>query len=1334
MRLFPRKWVTLCGLAGPLAVTTPIAAHAGTGFFDFFKSPSPFAECTRLENPPSVKIEKCTEFLGSASATSPTDRAQALTERGIARRMNESSEPSRLASIDDFTSAIAADPGFARAYLQRGRAADGWKTDERQRAIEDFAAAMRLDPSNAEARLMHESWSGTADRVPIVAASQGAALVPTIGHASDVMAAVFSQDGRTLYSGDRDGVVKVWDVPSGRLIRTLGVSQVGGLVIASTGGGEVGGLGWAAQLAVSPSQDALVVGNSLGRVRLWAPKTGALLQEFNTPRCGSCPVDTPVAMSPNGQILAGSYDGKVRWLSTSSPEASESLQAHSPSGDNAGVDAIAVSADGKQLATSGVEDAQGSLILWRRQGAGWAVQRKLDDRSIIKRLAFLQGGKQLLATSGTTLKLWDVASGRLVRSFDGHAQEVASFAVSPDGRTFYSIDQGTGSMSDDSKSGAVIRWDLATGQSRTLSPLGARGAAIYGNEGIAAAPDGRTIVVTGAEVLQLDAETGALIRTFGSQHDGGRHVHFVGANKEFVVNGMTAIRQFDAVTGRLVRTYAPTGISQVMLTASADGRYVAAVGVDKKTRLFEAGTGQLLREFGPAAAYRGRVRFTPDGKRLAVAGGLRLETWQVPGGEAAGALDSPGAPFTIDDFVFTGAGEQIFIAHSGSYIGSIGDIETGKGQKIPEIYIQQFERVTMAGGGKLAVAGNIDGAVVFYETKTWHPVKESRIQKDDIRALTSSADGSKVIAAGYQGTISHVDGNTGELVRTFSGEFPSIESLSLSGDETRIVSGGSDGVARVWDVESGALLSSFLATPEGEWLVITPEGYFNASSPKAAELLSIVRGTDVGSIDQVYQALYRPDLVREKLAGDTEGLVKAAAAKLDLDKVMASGTAPAVEIVSPLPGSTTQTLTINIEVKIIDQGAGVGRIEWRVNGVTQGQVGKRGLARTDGSIAAAGKTATLTETLSLEPGENTIEVVAYNGANLIASQPAAVKVTLAAPEANKPRLFVLAIGVNDYFDSRMRLAFAVPDAKRLASALETAAAGHYESAETILLTDENVTREKLEATFKSLGQRMRPSDVLIFFAAGHGVTRDGRYYFLPRDFRYQTEASIAENGIGQDLWQSWFALLPARKSMLLYDTCESGTLTAPGVQQIAMRSGLEQQAAVGRLIQATGRTVLTASTSDKPALEGYKGHGVFTFALLDALANADRNANALIEVTELAAFVDQKVPLITEKAFGLRQVPQMSIQGSDFPIAKRIDASSQTGDESVPESVPSNPTHVVLEAVDVFAEAGGRGAVVLKLKAASSFAVVRSEKGWSLIARDGKAIGYIPEKKAARLQ
>ena len=80
---------------------------------------------------------------------------------------------------------------------------------------------------------------------------------------------------------------------------------------------------------------------------------------------------------------------------------------------------------------------------------------------------------------------------------------------------------------------------------------------------------------------------------------------------------------------------------------------------------------------------------------------------------------------------------------------------------------------------------------------------------------------------------------------------------------------------------------------------MTPEGFFDASSEKAAEQLTLVHGLQWYAVKQFYQSLFRPDLVREKLAGDSRGLVRDAAAQLDLNRVVASGDAPDVRLTLP---------------------------------------------------------------------------------------------------------------------------------------------------------------------------------------------------------------------------------------------------------------------------------------------------------------------------------------------------------------------------------------------------------------------------------------------------
>jgi hypothetical protein len=121
------------------------------------------------------------------------------------------------------------------------------------------------------------------------------------------------------------------------------------------------------------------------------------------------------------------------------------------------------------------------------------------------------------------------------------------------------------------------------------------------------------------------------------------------------------------------------------------------------------------------------------------------------------------------------------------------------------------------------------------------------------------------------------------------------------------------------------------------------------------------------------------------------------------------------------------------------------------------------------------------------------------------------------------------------------------------------------------------------------------------------------------------------------------------------------------------------------LHEAIGRPVLTASNADQSALEGYKGHGVFTWALLDALKNGDTNGNGQIEITEIAAHVQTVTPKISRIVTGFagsdeqraalaiatpgsspsgqvggssakdfRQKPRLGSRGEDFALVRRL--------------------------------------------------------------------------------
>ena len=98
------------------------------------------------------------------------------------------------------------------------------------------------------------------------------------------------------------------------------------------------------------------------------------------------------------------------------------------------------------------------------------------------------------------------------------------------------------------------------------------------------------------------------------------------------------------------------------------------------------------------------------------------------------------------------------------------------------------------------------------------------------------------------------DAASGQLIRTFEGHSGWVNAVAFLPDARRVVSGSSDATVRVCNAATGEVLAIPLAAESGEWLSLTPEGFFDASS-RGAEMLTIVRGLEVFSIDQFYQTL-----------------------------------------------------------------------------------------------------------------------------------------------------------------------------------------------------------------------------------------------------------------------------------------------------------------------------------------------------------------------------------------------------------------------------------------------------------------------------------------------
>jgi dipeptidyl aminopeptidase/acylaminoacyl peptidase len=218
-------------------------------------------------------------------------------------------------------------------------------------------------------------------------------------------------------------------------------------------------------------------------------------------------------------------------------------------------------------------------------------------------VAFSPDGQWLaLASEDRTVKLWNVADGQQLRTFEGHSGGGAAVAFSPDGQW---LAGGAGQ--------AVKIWDVATGQG----------------------------------LFTLTGHTD-FVRGMAFSRDGTRLAS---------VSRDRTVRLWDVTKGRLIHTF-EGGYYQTKLAFSPDGARLAIVATDRGIELRDVRTFQLIRTFEGNTAVTRALAFTPDGKRLASTSiDGRVKLWDVETGQEALLL--PGRNRGARDVVFSRDGTRL---------------------------------------------------------------------------------------------------------------------------------------------------------------------------------------------------------------------------------------------------------------------------------------------------------------------------------------------------------------------------------------------------------------------------------------------------------------------------------------------------------------------------------------------------------------------------------------------------------------------------------------------------------------------------------------------------
>ena len=623
---------------------------------------------------------------------------------------------------------------------------------------------------------------------------------------------------------------------------------------------------------------------------------------------------------------------------------------------------------------------------------------------------------------------------------------------------------------------------------------------------------------------------------------------------------------------------------------SPDGKYIASGSFDETIKLWEAATGECVKTFEGHTDTVYSIAYSPDGKY--VASGSKDETiniWEVASGKCIKTL----------------------IGHT-SYVRSIA----------------------YSPNGKYIASGSLDYTIKLWEVASGNCVKTLERHTGPVEYVSYSRNGTYLASGSWDRTIKLWKVVTGECIKTLAGHTGWVNSVCYSPDGTYLASGSNDNTIKFWDASTGELLATTFNLKEGEeWLTYTPEGFFAGSEWATKNLVHIVDGMKTVGIDQMYDSLYRPDLVSAKLSGED---ISTYAQRVNIASLMQTGSAPITSFLNLDEEITNRDVTI--EFAIQNTGGGIGEVNLLLNG--------KNIRLAEKVPSKSGETVHFSHIITLQNGKNTVELYAKNEAGKVESLHISKTLNWHG-NVKKPNLYIFTVAINKYRDRRLQLKYAVPDAEFILKGFSSQKKSLYQNIFTCNLFDDNVTKDGLKSSFEKLGNEIQADDVFVFYIAGHGITydEDGDYYYLPSNFRFINSEAIQQQGISKNDLTRYLSLIKASKTLMLMDTCNAGSFLGNNTR------GLSEQTAIDRLTRSTGHATIVASSDDQVAMEGYEGHGIFTYILVEGLSGkADTDGDGFITLQELSTYTEEEVPRRSYEKWGYEQTPMRNLRRQDFPI------------------------------------------------------------------------------------
>ncbi|MGD2150630.1 MAG: caspase family protein [Desulfobacterales bacterium] len=1048
-------------------------------------------------------------------------------------------------------------------------------------------------------------------------------LVVGTGNPGGVRSVAYSPDGRFAVSGSTASpVLKLWEISTGREIRTF-KSQ-------SSGPGGI------YSVAFSPDGRSILSGGDF--LEMWDITTGSRIRTFCKNNCEMYRIMS-VAFSGDGQyVLSGAWFNTlylwnaetgefIRAFSHADPESSK---AHSVN-----INSVALSSDGR-FAVSGGDDA--TIKLWDVE-TGKQLRTLTGHSKRVTTVALSPDDRFLLSGGKKKIKLWEVATGKLIRTFGGlfaSQNYVVTLQFSPDGQWALSTNNN----------GEMIYWDVSAGKALHVFNKGEEkkkvaACAIF-------SPDGRFALQGHKGVMKLwDLTHYRLVKEMKGHADPIRALTFAPKDNMVLTATNYTFKYWNFQTGREIRSFQGEGSGPVFITP--DGKSLFSATRRQTAVLRDGATGRILKEFDKISAYKPGVALSPNGRYGLWFRDREAFLWDLRSGKKIHTLK--GHDDLVTRVVFS---PDSGFALTGGETGTLNLWEVSSGRHLRTFLTKDqgptgtVLALAFSPEGRYVLSGTLDAKVRLWEVNTGKLVRVMEGKTEWLGDIAYSPDGTRALAGGSGMTIKMWDCETGGILATFTGHSSGVYTLIFSADGRYALSGGRDGVIKLYDIKRKKELASRVHIDEKDWVVYTPDGRFDGS-PEGIRHVHFVQGLETYPLEAFYEKFYTPNLW-VRIFDETPF----PATEVHIAREITAP--PRVEIISPRSGTVMDSERASLEVAIEDQGGGIDEIRLYQNGKLVSDL-TRGIRIKE----TTGHQTTHRFDILLISGKNEFKVVALN-TNRTESKPAVVTVAFKRRSTSSAAsLYILAIGINKYKNAVYDLNFGRPDAEAFTRALENQGRAIFAQIVKREVYDEKAIKPVIEQEIKHIIDTAGPEDVLAFFYAGHGVMsldneeKGSDFYLVTHDVTqlYGKRELLESKGISARQLKEWLKKIPAQKQVIILDACQAGG----AVETFALRGAAEQKA-IAQLARSTGTVVLASSGSEQYASELPElGHGLFTYAFLQAIAgHADggKPPDGKITIKEIEAYINDRVPELTQRFRGSAQYPNSYTIGHDFPLAMNL--------------------------------------------------------------------------------